>query len=29
MGAYGEMGEVDDGPGHARGTIEDGENEEP
>ena len=23
------MGEVDDGPGHARGTIEDGLNEEP
>ena len=26
---YGEMGEVDDGPGHARGAVEDGENEEP
>uniref|UniRef100_A0A1J3H1V6 Uncharacterized protein n=1 Tax=Noccaea caerulescens TaxID=107243 RepID=A0A1J3H1V6_NOCCA len=25
----GEMSEVDDGPGHARGTVEDGENEEP
>ncbi|RID54200.1 hypothetical protein BRARA_G01540 [Brassica rapa] len=23
------MGEVDDGPGHARGAVEDGENEEP
>lgn len=26
---YGEMSEVDDGPGDARGAVEDGENKEP
>lgn len=29
MVAYGEVGEMDEGPGHARGAAEEGEDEEP